>query len=188
MPLSDEHKHTLLGIARSCVQAAVAGEARPYDSADPTLCERRGAFVTLKTADGRLRGCIGYPEARYPLYESVARAAAAAATEDWRFPPVTPEELGDIRIEVSALSPIEPVSDLSSIEVGRHGLVAEMGDQRGLLLPQVPGEYGWNREQFLSHTCEKAGLSPNAWRKGAKMYAFTAEVFGEEEQQSPEAA
>lgn len=188
MPLTDEQKRTLLRIARSCVQAAVAGEPRAHDSADPTLCERRGAFVTLKTADGRLRGCIGYPEARYPLHESVARAAAAAATEDWRFPSVTAEELGDIRIEVSALSPIEPVSDLNSIEVGEHGLVAEMGDRRGLLLPQVPGEYRWNREEFLSHTCEKAGLPPDAWRKGAKIYSFTAEVFGEEDEQSAEGA
>lgn len=188
MLLTDEQKRALLRIAQSRVRAAVAGEPWAPDAVDPALCEHRGAFVTLKAADGRLRGCIGYPEPRYPLHESVARAAAAAATEDWRFPPVTPEELGEIRIEVSALSPIEPVSDLSSIEVGKHGLVAEMGDQRGLLLPQVPGEYGWNREEFLSRTCEKAGLPPDAWRKGAKVYAFTAEVFGEQDQQLTEGA
>ena len=180
MALTDDQKRTLLKIARESVQAAVAGE-RPTceDPDDAALRERQGAFVTLRTADGSLRGCIGYPEARYPLHESVARAAAAAATEDWRFAPVEPDELDEIRLEVSVLSPVEAVSDTSVIEVGKHGLVVEMGGQRGLLLPQVAPEYGWDREQFLAHTCEKAGLRPDAWRKGAKVYAFTAEVFGE---------
>jgi AmmeMemoRadiSam system protein A len=184
MSLTDDQKKTLLRLARASVRTAVLGEQPVYDGVDvidPVLREPRGAFVTLNSAAGALRGCIGYPEARYPLHESVARAAAAAATEDWRFAPLAPEEIETTRIEISVLSPIEPVSDPDSIEVGRHGLVVEMGSRRGLLLPQVPGDYGWDRKQFLSHTCEKAGLPPDAWRKGAKVYAFTAEVFGEGE-------
>jgi AmmeMemoRadiSam system protein A len=179
MPLTDEQKRVLLKIARDSVQAAVTGEATARNDVDPALSERQGAFVTIKTRDGRLRGCIGYPEARYPLHDSVARAAGAAATEDWRFPPVTSAELDEIRLEVSVLSPMEAVEDVNTIEVGRHGLVIEMGGERGLLLPQVAPEYGWDREEFLAHACEKAGLRPDAWRKGAKVYSFTAEVFGE---------
>lgn len=179
MALTDDQKRVLLEVARDSVRAAVAGEAAPGRDIDPSLSEHQGAFVTLRAADGRLRGCIGYPEARYPLHESVARAAAAAATEDWRFPPIRPGELEEIRLEVSVLSPMERIEDLSTIEVGKHGLAVEMGAQRGLLLPQVAPEYGWDRDQFLSHACEKAGLRPDAWRKGATVYAFTAEVFGE---------
>jgi AmmeMemoRadiSam system protein A len=182
MALTDDQKRTLLGIARSAVEAAVGGERPSYGAIDdPVLCERCGAFVTLKSATGHLRGCIGYPQADYPLHESVARAAAAAATEDWRFPPVTERELDDLHIEISALSPVAPVEDVSSIEVGTHGLIVEMAGRRGLLLPQVAPEQGWDRHEFLCQTCVKAGLPPAAWQRGAKVYSFTAEVFGEED-------
>jgi AmmeMemoRadiSam system protein A len=182
MTLSDDQKDALLRIARESMQAAVAhGRPTHEEPDDPALCEVRGAFVTIKDDAGELRGCIGYPEARYPLHESVARAAVAAATEDWRFSPVRPDELAEMRIEISVLSSVEPVQDLATIEVGRHGLVVEMGSQRGILLPQVPSEYGWDRDEFLSQTCLKAGLGPDAWRRGAKVCAFTAEVFGERE-------
>ncbi len=140
------------------------------------LAEPRGAFVTLKR-DGRLRGCIGYVEPSYPLGEAVARAAVAAAFEDPRFLPLSREELPGLEIEVSALTPPEPVSDLSRIEVGRHGLIAERGFKRGLLLPQVPLEYGWGLKEFLENTCLKAGLERDCWMGDTRFYAFEAEVF-----------
>ncbi len=115
------------------------------------------AFVTLKKA-GQLRGCIGYIEPHAPLIEAVADNAQSAALRDPRFAPVTPEELPDISIEVSALTPLEPVADVEEIEIGRHGLVISQGPNHGLLLPQVPVEWGWDREEFLEHTCLKAGL------------------------------
>ncbi len=127
------------------------------------LQSRRGVFVTLRKK-GELRGCIGYPEPILPLGEAVIRAAIAAAVEDPRFPPVTPNELPSLTIEVSVLTPLEPVTDPLSIQVGRDGLLIERGRHRGLLLPDVPLEYGWDRETFLAHTCLKAGMEPDAWR------------------------
>jgi len=136
--------------------------------------------VTLKK-NGELRGCIGCTEAREPMLVNVARMARASALEDPRFPPVRQEEVSDLMIDISLLSPAERVADISEIEVGKHGLVMEQGPRRGLLLPQVPVEWGWDRDQFLDHTCLKAGLPKGCWREGATIYAFTAEVFGEKD-------
>ncbi len=135
------------------------------------------AFVTLKKK-GRLRGCIGYTEAVAPLFKVVQECAVAAATEDPRFPPVTPAELPSIDLEISVLTPLVPIR-ADEVEVGRHGLMVSHLGRRGLLLPQVPVELGWDRETFLDQTCVKAGLPPDAWRRGATLEAFTAEVFGE---------
>jgi len=146
---------------------------------DPALLEPRGAFVTLKKA-GQLRGCIGYIEPRVSLIEAVANNAQSAALRDPRFTPVTPQELADISIEISALTPLEPVADVEDIEVGRHGLVISRGPHRGLLLPQVPVEWGWDREEFLQQTCHKAGLPPEAWKQNdTELLSFEAEVFSE---------
>lgn len=157
------------------VRAIEAGEAGPYPEAS-------GAFVTLKRG-GRLRGCIGTLVCRLPLPEEVARAAVSAATEDPRFEPLRVSELAGLDVEVSILGPLEPIDpfDEQAIEIGRHGLVVEQDWQRGLLLPQVATEWGWDRETFLSQTCVKAELPPDAWRKGAKVYRFTGEVFGSED-------
>jgi AmmeMemoRadiSam system protein A len=131
---------------------------------------------------GRLRGCIGYIQALKPLRQAVAEMAVQAALHDPRFPPVTSDELPELHIEISVLSPLEAVADVSEIEVGTHGLVIEDGRSRGLLLPQVPVEYGWDRDTFLEHTCAKAGLPPDRWKaQGVTITKFTAEVFGEEE-------
>jgi AmmeMemoRadiSam system protein A len=141
------------------------------------LAVARGAFVTLHLR-GELRGCIGYVEAEEALIEVVARAAVKAATQDPRFSPVGIEELEELEIEISAMTPVTPVTDPEKIRVGVHGLIVELGRKRGLLLPQVPEEYGWTREEFLGHTAEKAGLPMEAWRDPlAKLFWFEAEVF-----------
>ena len=175
---TDAQQRALLATARDAVRASVTGE-RPAGSHAQEFPEATGAFVTLKK-HGELRGCIGTLECRGPLVEEVARVAASAALEDPRFSPVRPAELDDLDVEVSVLGPLEPIDpfDPDAIVIGRHGLVVEQGPRRGLLLPQVATEWKMDRETFLAHTCAKAGLPPDAWRRGAKVYRFAAEVFG----------
>lgn len=176
---SPEQQRFLLQLARRSVTAAVTGNALPdIPEVDAAFRPLRGVFVTL-TKFGQLRGCIGFPEPRLPLYLAVINSAASAALDDPRFPAVTPAELSDLHIEISVLSPLQPAK-AEEVQVGTHGLVVEHGRARGLLLPQVPVEWGWNRDEFLAQTCRKAGLHPNAWREGASLYTFTAEVFSEE--------
>jgi uncharacterized protein len=134
-------------------------------------------FTTLYR-DGELRGCVGYAEPVAPLYRAVAESAQAAAFEDSRFLPVAAEEVPQLEVSLSVLTRLFPIQP-EAVEVGRHGLVISQGSRRGLLLPQVPGEHGWGREMFLEQTCRKAGLPVDAWRKGATIEAFTAEVFSD---------
>lgn len=178
--LTEQQRKTLLRIARGAVEAAV--NTKPYRAEvdDPALEKPGAAFVTLKK-QGELRGCIGTIEAHEPLYLNVARMGRASALEDYRFPPVRPAELPDLTIEISIMSKPKRVTDVNEIEVGVHGLIIEQGAHRGLLLPQVPAEWGWSREEFLDHTCRKAGLPTGEWRSGAAIYSFQAEVFGETE-------
>ena len=180
--LNDQQRQRLLQVARQSVRAACCGEAEPdLRSDDPALTSIQGAFVTLHTADGDLRGCIGHIEGHLPLIETVFEMAVAAATQDPRFPQVRCAEVPSLQIEVSAMSPIREVRTVEEIEVGRHGLIISRGYQKGLLLPQVATEYNWDREEFLQHTCMKAGLPSSAWRDpGTKIECFEAEVFGEE--------
>jgi len=170
----------LLDIARTSIAEGLQGRAvDPPQSAFPALDEGRGAFVTLKL-DGNLRGCIGRVTSEWPLWETVARMARAAAFEDPRFPPLDPEELPRVTLEISVLTVPARVDDVSAIEVGRDGLIVERGMSRGLLLPQVATEWGWDRETFLDQTCVKAGLSVGAWRDPETIvFSFSAEVFGE---------
>jgi AmmeMemoRadiSam system protein A len=180
--LSHQDRAALVGIARRALEQAV--DRRELDFSSPqveALLRPAGAFVTIRKK-GELRGCIGLVEAEYPLWETVIRAATSAGTQDFRFSPLRPDELPIVRLELSVLSPLEEVKDLSAIQVGIHGLEAEWRGRRGLLLPQVARECRWDREQFLCYTCEKAGLPHSAWQEGATIYRFTAEVFGEEEQ------
>jgi AmmeMemoRadiSam system protein A len=144
------------------------------------LLAKRGSFVTLKVG-GSLRGCIGYPLPLKPLAETVVEMAIAAATQDFRFAPLRFEELDRLEVEISVLTLPRPVKDPAEVEVGRHGIIISKGHNRGLLLPQVPTEYGWDRETFLDHGCLKAGLPEDAWRKGAKVEVFEAQVFSEHE-------
>jgi AmmeMemoRadiSam system protein A len=174
-----EERQTLLRIAHESIRSALADQALPEPPASPHLSEARGAFTTLYL-NGSLRGCVGYDLPVAPLYRAVAETARAAAFEDSRFWPVTKEEAPDLQISLSVLSPLFPISP-EEVEVGRHGLVVSLGSHRGLLLPQVPVECSWDRETFLDQTCRKAGLASDAWRNGATLEAFTAEVFGDNE-------
>lgn len=179
--LGEEEKVELLRIARASVQAAVGGETLPeLKAATPLLGEKRGAFVTL-TKEGRLRGCIGHIRGIEPLYITVSKMAAAAALEDPRFDPVQPAELDLLEIEISVLTPFEKITDPSEVVVGTHGLYIEKGYSHGLLLPQVATDYGWDRYEFLDHTCNKAGLPAGAWKEGATIYTFSAQIFNESE-------
>ncbi len=178
--LSGEAQSFLLRLARQTLFEFLHSRTRPYIKEPPEeVLPKRGAFVTLHK-HRILRGCIGYVAPMYPLYKTVIECSIAAATEDPRFPMVDPEELPELCIEISVLSPLAEVKDINEIEVGIHGLVISEKGRRGLLLPQVPLEYGWGRERFLQETCRKASLPPMAWKSGAKIESFTAFVFAEE--------
>ncbi len=174
---SQEERKLLLRLAHASIELALEG--RNVDVTPPTahLAEPRGAFTTLHL-EGHLRGCIGYVLPVQSLYATVAEAARAAAVDDPRFAPVTPAEAPHLKIEISVLSPLQPIRP-EEIVIGQHGLVVTQGNRRGLLLPQVPVEWEWDRDTFLAQTCLKAGLSPDAWQHGAQLQGFTAEVFGE---------
>jgi MEMO1 family protein len=183
-PLSLEDKKELMRIAKESVVTFVRDDKLPkVDTKIPRLKEMGAAFVTLKE-NGQLRGCIGHVIAHEPLYLCIRDVACSAAKQDPRFPPVTAAELPKLEYEISVLSPMAPVKDLKLIEVGKDGLLMKSGPFQGLLLPQVPGEQGWDRDQFLSHTCMKAGMEPECWRKPeTEVYHFRALVFGEKDLQ-----
>ena len=177
--LTAEEKADLLKMARAALTEFLTHQAEiPDGSGREKFRSPRGAFVTL-TKRGDLRGCIGYMEPILPLGQAVIRTAIFAATEDPRFSPVTASELKDLRIEISVLTPVRPITDPHLVKVGTHGIIVEQGGFRGVLLPQVPVENGWDRETFLDQGCVKAGLPPDAWRRGAKISVFEAIVFHE---------
>jgi uncharacterized protein (TIGR00296 family) len=175
--------------ARSIIEAAVNGT--DYEVTDyPEIFQRKsGIFVTINTfPKHNLRGCIGYPEPTFPLIEALKKAARSAAMEDPRFPSVRKEELDDLVIEASLLTPPElikvkkPKHYVKEVEIGQDGLIVEKGFRRGLLLPQVPVEWKWKADEFLSHTCMKAGLLPDSWLdEDVKIFKFTATIFSEVE-------
>jgi len=175
---NQEERKLLLALARQSILAIVEGwEAELLPDPSLHLSELRGVFTTLYL-HGKLRGCVGFPTAIMPLYRAVVESARAAASEDPRFLAVRREEARDLQISLSILSLVEPIR-AEEVEVGRHGLVISHLGQRGLLLPQVPIEHGWNPITFLEQTCLKAGLPAKAWQTGARIEAFTAEVFSE---------
>jgi len=184
-PLCSELRHELLARARRAISEAASGETAArseskhnYDFEQDEEATARGVFVTLHRR-GQLRGCVGQIESYGPLEEVVERCAVAAAEEDPRFPPVEAREVPELEIEISLLSPLEPVAP-AAIEVGRHGLVVERGMRRGLLLPQVATEHNWQWQRFIEETCVKAGLARDAWKDpGTRTFAFTTEVFSE---------
>ena len=177
--LTPEEKTELLRMARAAVTEFVERRAVIEDaSGKAKFLEPRGVFVTL-TKGGDLRGCIGFIEPVAPLGRAVIRAAVYAATEDPRFPPVRPAELKDLKVEISVLTPVREITDPRQVTVGRHGLIVARGGLKGVLLPQVPVENKWDRETFLEQASLKAGLPPDAWRLGAKLYVFEAIVFHE---------
>jgi AmmeMemoRadiSam system protein A len=175
---SPADRRLLLQLAREAITAHVSSAVPPAPEETGVLARPAGAFVSIHNR-GELRGCIGHIEANEPLGRVVVRCAIAACSTDPRFPGVAATELPELDIEVSLLGPLEPIAGVEDIEIGRHGLVVEQGGNRGLLLPQVAVEWHWDSETFLAQTCHKAGLPRDAWKKGARLWRFEAEVFGE---------
>ncbi len=176
--LTDQEKTTLLQLARTTLEARAADSPLPgCEALTKTLQEKRGAFVTLHR-HGQLRGCIGYISAVKPLHQTIQEMAVAAGFQDPRFPPLSRQELTDLDLEISVLTPLREITDIAEIQIGTHGLMIVQGGHSGLLLPQVAAEQGWNREEFLDHTCMKAGLQPAAWHdENTKILIFSADIF-----------
>lgn len=183
--LSRESRRQLLALARGTLEAHFRGEPPPRLGSDraETFGQARALFVTLRK-DGDLRGCIGTLAPEGDLARSVPRFARQAAFADPRFPGLTREELPACTIEISVLTPPRPIENPDEIVVGRDGLIIELGGRRGLLLPQVATEWGFDRHTFLAEVSRKAGLPPDAWRMpGANLWSFQAEVFAEGEEE-----
>jgi AmmeMemoRadiSam system protein A len=179
LKLDEGHKQELVNLAKEAIAAFVrSGEFIKFDSQDPVLNQTLGVFVTLRKGEA-LRGCIGQLRSDDPLYQTVKETAVSAASRDPRFPPVANAELNELSIKISILSPLEPVQDISDIEVGVHGVMIIHAGHRGILLPQVPVERGWDRKTFLENVCLKAGLPPETWKEKPELYSFTSLDFGE---------
>jgi AmmeMemoRadiSam system protein A len=180
MTLTPEEKKYLLNLSRKIISSNSEGRSfQEEDYFSASLKLKTGLFVTLRKSH-QLRGCIGYVEGIKPLQKAVAEMSVAAAFEDPRFPSVNKDEVENIEIEISVLSPLETISDTTQIEIGKHGLIIEQGLMRGLLLPQVAIEYDWDVLTFLEQTCQKAGLSADAWKdESTKIQIFSAEIFSE---------
>jgi AmmeMemoRadiSam system protein A len=177
--LDQEQQKALLHLAREALSTYLkTGDTLEKEITDPVLNDRRGVFVSLK-AKGELRGCIGYPIPYKSLYKTVIDAAVAAASSDYRFLPLTTEDLPETKIEISVLTLPRPARDISEIKVGIHGIIISKGPNKGLLLPQVPLEWNWDLETYLEHGCQKAGLNKNEWKKDVKIEIFSAQVFSE---------
>lgn len=178
-PLSPADRAALLGIARGAILSHLALAPEPALPSGGPLGEERGAFVSVYVS-GELRGCIGTFRPMGSLSATVARMAVAAASDDPRFHPIAPADLAGLELSVSALGKPRPLADPRAVAVGREGLVVKRGFHRGTLLPRVAVENGWSAEEFLRHTCLKAGLPPHAWQEpDVTIEAFEAEEFGE---------
>ncbi len=174
-----EERGILLRLAHEAILSTLEKREIALQPPSSHLAEPRGVFTTIHLHRA-LRGCVGFVFPQGSLYRNVAETARSAAFGDTRFPPVTREEAPHLVVELSILSPLSPIAP-EQIEIGRHGLLISMAGHRGLLLPQVPLEHGWDRIAFLEQTCRKAGLPSDAWKNGASIEAFTAEVFGDQD-------
>jgi hypothetical protein len=178
-PLTEQERGAMLAFARKTLRQYFATGTTPlFRSSSPILNRYQGAFVTLK-AQGRLRGCIGHMAADTPLGQVVGAMAINAAFRDDRFRPLQSEEMDQITIEISVLTPFAPIAGADEIVLGRDGVVIRQGDRSAVFLPQIASEQGWSREEMLAHLCRKAGLTADAWREGAQLLTFQADVFGE---------
>jgi len=178
--LNNEQRDFLLNLARRAITLHLEkGEKLKINLDDEMLKKELGVFVTLKV-DDQLRGCIGYPLPTKPLYKVVIEMAIAASSHDHRFQSLSKTELPQLKIEISILSLPEPIQNHEDIKVGEHGIIISQGSDKGLLLPQVPVEWGWDLETYLRHGCLKAGLDEDAWKKDATIEIFTAQVFEED--------
>jgi AmmeMemoRadiSam system protein A len=174
-----EERAILLELAHQSILSALERHEISLTAPSPHLAEPRGAFTTIYFQKV-LRGCVGYVLPVASVYRTVAETARAAAFEDTRFTPITMEEARGLDVSLSILSPLKVIKP-EEVEIGVHGLVVVKDGRRGLLLPQVPVEHGWDRVTFIQQTCRKAGLALDAWQQGATLEAFTAEVFGDRE-------
>ena len=172
-----EERADLLRLAHESIRLTLEGTRISTEAPTAHLAEYRGAFTTLYVKQ-QLRGCVGYVYPVSPIYQTISETACAAAFEDTRFPSLQSTELADLTVSISVLSHLSP-AQADEIQVGLHGLLVSQSDRRGLLLPQVPVEHGWDRTTFLEQTCRKAGLAPDAWLRGATLEVFTAEVFSD---------
>lgn len=178
--LDEKAQRELLRMARASIESYVKeGKTPEFGVKEPALQDKRGVFITIYK-DGDLRGCIGRHESDLPLYQTVAQMAVSAACHDFRFPPLRKEELNEIKIKVSVylMSPTE-IKSLDQFELGKHGIIIEKAGRSATYLPEVATEQGWTKEETLSSLCQKAGLSPDAWREGTKFYIYATQVFGE---------
>jgi len=181
--LNEKQQKVILGIARKTIEEYIrSGKTPEFNVEDPVLKEKRGVFVTLRKK-GMLRGCIGYIMPLEELYKAVSKMAIQSSTGDPRFPPVRPEELAEVEIEISVLTVPEKINSVDEIEMGKHGVIVKKGYQQGVFLPQVATETGWSKEEFLNRLCyDKAHLPEDAWKdKDTEIYTFSAQVFEEEE-------
>ena len=180
--LSEEEKAILLATARESISARLRKTAGNFPAPTKNLRTRCGAFVTLHI-HGSLRGCIGQMTGTMPLIDTIREMAVSSAFHDPRFPSLDEQELGQVDIEISVLTPLEKIEDISVIQVGRHGIFMKKGGRSGVLLPQVAVEQGWDRETFLTHTCYKAGFPGSCWKDAStEISIFSAIVFGEKQQ------
>ncbi len=177
--LSTEQQHFLLNAAHRAIKHYLdKKKTLDIETDDVVLQEKRGAFVTLKV-DDQLRGCIGYPIPHKPLLETIIDCAIAAASQDHRFLSIRTEELARTNVEISVLTLPRKIEDVSEVKIGDHGIIVSKGMSKGLLLPQVPVEWDWDLETYLNHGCLKAGLPEDAWKKGAKIEIFSAQIFAD---------
>ncbi len=183
--MDEKDKKALLQIARESVESAVKGISKDQTQAEPfspELRRKNGAFVTLRTC-GKLRGCIGRMISDAPLHKLISEMAVSAATDDPRFNKIQPSELDDLEIDISVLSPLQLAVNPLDFELGRHGIYIKKDSTNGCFLPQVATDTGWSKEEFLTQCCStKAGLSPDAWKKGdVDVYIFTSEIISEKD-------
>lgn len=180
-PLDVSAQNELIKIARQTIEEYVkTGKVIEFEPKSAQLKEKRGVFVTIRTKDGALRGCIGHHEADTPLYKLVPEMAIASATQDYRFPPLSKEEIGNIKIKLSVyLCEVHPIKDISEYKLGEHGIIMRKGTYASTFLPEVPKEEGWTVEETCANLCLKAGLPPDAWKEGAEFYVYKTQVFGE---------
>ena len=181
---SEDEKEQLFRIARESILQALKDKKPPrFNIKNNNLLEKRGVFITL-TNEGRLRGCIGHFDTDYPLYQIVTQMSIAAATQDYRFMynPITSDEMEDIEIKISILSPLKKIDSIDEIKIGQHGIWIRQGSRGGTYLPEVATEMGWNKIEFLEHCCaEKAGLSPDAWKNDAEIYIYSSQILSEKD-------
>ncbi len=170
-------RKALLELAHEAILSAVEGREISDIPNSPSFNKPRGVFTTLYL-QGKLKGCVGYPFPIAPLVQAVIETARDAAFADTRFEPVTAQEACELEISLNILSPLAEISP-EQIEIGKHGLLISQNGRRGLLLPEVSVEHGWDKKTFLEQTCRKAGLQPDAWSSGAKVEAFAAEAFSD---------